>query len=885
MERRTIVVHTRLAGHMSRVAAARAGDVGLQIMTMDQLAARLAGGFIRPVDPAALHEAVKAAIAETDLGELERIKSLPGMVRATVETLAKVWRAGIALEERPGPARLCALASLEAAVLRRLPRAMLPPPALARAASSRLSHAPAVLGPIAVEGHSEMAPCWRGLLDRLAAMVPLVWVGGPRHVPSWLAATAITIRTSAPEQPALQLFSCANPLHEAIEAMRWARRLIAAGLARPADIAIASASPAELDDHILALRRETNLAVHFVHGVKAITQRDGQAVAALAEILLKGLSQERVRRLFRLLDGAPALAFLPRDWAQVLPADAPLTTLERWRQVLATRRPRWPDGVDHSAELLALLGWLAQGADGAAEMGERLLSGLARTLWRRALSEGPPAALPVTLAELRCDDHVEAEPAESILWCSAAALASAPRPFVWLIGLNSGRWPRAIAEDRLIPDHMIPLAELDPLPLTDADRRDFMTIKATAANEVALSFSRRDAEGRLIGRSPLIASMTSIYRARARTQGHAVSEADRLAARPAEFTATAIGQSGHLCWSDWYRPAVTAHDGLIGPGHRRIVKALARTQSASSLRVLLRDPIRFVWKYALGWREPELAEEPVSLEALAFGNLVHEVLREAVTALERAGGLARAGLPEIEAAIDSALAVAAERWEVEAPVPPPVTWRTARERARALAVRALSVPLDPLPAQRSWTEVPFGLSAEQAGGEGMVPWDPTRRVEVPATGLAINGYIDRLDIAGDGSAVRVIDYKSGKLAANQAAVGLKRGEELQRCLYAYAAKSLLNSPARVEAGLLFPRDGGGLFMLDDLERHLERLAEALAIACAGLLAGVALPGEGATLYNDLLFALPANAMNGYLPRKDSLFRERLGEATLIWSEP
>jgi hypothetical protein len=52
---------------------------------------------------------------------------------------------------------------------------------------------------------------------------------------------------------------------------------------------------------MLALRRETNLPVHFVHGVKAITGRDGQATAALAELLVKGLSQERVRRLFRLL--------------------------------------------------------------------------------------------------------------------------------------------------------------------------------------------------------------------------------------------------------------------------------------------------------------------------------------------------------------------------------------------------------------------------------------------------------------------------------------------------------------------------------------------------------------------------------------------------------
>jgi hypothetical protein len=41
--RRTIVVHTKLSGHMIRVAAARSGANGVQVMTMGQLAGRLAG--------------------------------------------------------------------------------------------------------------------------------------------------------------------------------------------------------------------------------------------------------------------------------------------------------------------------------------------------------------------------------------------------------------------------------------------------------------------------------------------------------------------------------------------------------------------------------------------------------------------------------------------------------------------------------------------------------------------------------------------------------------------------------------------------------------------------------------------------------------------------
>ena len=119
--RRTIVVHTRLAGHNARVEAARANANGVQILTMDLVASRLAGGFIQPIDPDALQDAVKMALASASLGELEDIKQLPGMVRAAVDTLDKVWHANISAHKNQ---RLEALSTLEQAVLRRLPASM-----------------------------------------------------------------------------------------------------------------------------------------------------------------------------------------------------------------------------------------------------------------------------------------------------------------------------------------------------------------------------------------------------------------------------------------------------------------------------------------------------------------------------------------------------------------------------------------------------------------------------------------------------------------------------------------------------------------------------------------------------------------------------------------
>jgi len=423
----------------------------------------------------------------------------------------------------------------------------------------------------------------------------------------------------------------------------------------------------------MALSRDADFPIHFVHGIKAVTCRDGQTAAALAETMVKGLSQERVRRLFSLLNTSPALPGLPRDWVRVLPTDAPLTTVERWEQAFAQAEPAdWPDGVDRSALVLDILRLLAKGPASAAEVGEKLLAKLPLNLWRRALKEGPPEALPVTLTELRMDDGLE--PAAHVIWTSAISLASAPRPYVRLLALNTGRWPRSISEDRLIPDHIIPIETLDPLPVADGDRRDYRTIIATARS-VTVSYSRRDVEGRQLGRSPLIGDLEAIYLNFGRTPEHAASETDRLLACPSEFSKLPIAISGLDCWRAWQRKELTPHDGLLGNNHSRFAKLFAQPLSATSLKLLLRDPIRYVWQYALGWREPEEADEPLMLDPMAFGNFVHDVLQQAVASLEAGDGLVKATEKQIEVATGNAVNTVAKSWEAEQPVPPPVIWK------------------------------------------------------------------------------------------------------------------------------------------------------------------------------------------------------------------
>lgn len=881
--RRTVVVHTILAGHVVRVHVARRNEAGVQVMTMGKLAARLAGGLLQPVDLNVLTEVVSDALPGVDMGELEPIKDLPGMPAAVSATFDKAWRAEIDLS-KVGHPRTDALASLEQAVVQRLPASMKRPRDLVEMALRRIGHAPAVIGSLEVQGHSEMSPCWRSLLIALAGTIPVLWIAGPRHVPDWLKGTKVEVLTAPATEPQPEVFSCANQLHEVGEAFRWTRSLLAKGVSA-SDIAIVAASPDDYDDHVFSTARDANFPIHFVHGVKALTTADGQAAAALAEVLTKGLSQERVRRLLSLLQRGP-LRDLSVRWMRLLPADAPLTSAERWERVLRQADDAdWPDGKNRTADVMEVIRLLDRGVEAAELAGETLLSGVQWSIWRRALRDGPAQALPVTLTGLRIEDGIE--PAANVIWTSAIALASSPRPHVWLLGLNAGRWPRRISEDRLIPDHVLPIEQLDPLPVADGDKRDIKTIVSTAQS-VAISFSRRDAEGRMLGRSPLISDIPTpeTYLDRAGTPEHAFSESDRLLARPSEFSKLPIAVSGLACWRDWHRNEITTHDGLIAPAHARLTKLLERPLSATSLKMLLRDPIRFVWRYGLGWKAPEDADEPLTLDPNAFGTFVHAVLRDAVEQLEGDGGVSEADEARSEAALADARERAVALWENVQPVPPDVIWHSTTARGHALAAAALAYGLEPLPKQKTWCEIPFGKADPNDNGRDL-PWSLGAPVEIPGTGLLIEGQIDRLDLAGDGSRARVIDYKTGKVGKKMDEVVIKGGAELQRCLYAFAVKTLLGGGVNIEASLLYPNAPEGdqaLFPLADLDGALAQVSSAAVASRDALLAGVAPPGEDAASdYNDHAFALPANA--GYLARKLPLALTALGPAAAVWEQP
>lgn len=888
IERHTSLVSSRLARNHSLLEAARAQAHGRQILSPAQAAARLAGGFLQAIDREALKEVLHEVLKDEalDLGELNAIRDLPGMVRAAARTLGRAWAAGIdltSLANESGKQRLTDLVRLETAVCERLPVTMHRSIELVDLATDRIDRAPAILGPITLTGIPDLDPVWRPFLTTLAEVVPVLWQLEHFDPPSWLEGTKIKITTNVAAAPDTIRVACANPRHEALEALRWARELIATGAARPEEIAISAPATEDWDGHFATIAADANLPVAFAGGRPALSTRDGQAAAALAEVTLKGLGQIRMRRLLSLVRGmTSATAKIPSTWHRIVPRDAPLLQAARWRQLIENTS-EWPEGESFEAELSHLIETLDHGIDAADEIGETILSGRALAIWRRALQEGPARALDVSLSVIRVDEDLDSNCA--IIWCSAADLAACPRPFVRLLGLTSCGWPRTESEDPLLPAHVVDPAMLDPVPVPERDRRDFQTICRATSRQLVFSRVRRDADGRQTGESPLfrlVGIEAEAYLRRERVPEQATSEADRLLARPDEFGRSARSTSAVSCWRNWHIPELTPHDGLVRADHPVIRRALSGPFSATGLRKLARDPLGYVWTYAFRWDAPAEDDEPLFLDPMQFGALAHRAMELALTELEGAGGFTGADLSQINAAVETAVALAGEEREATQPIPPRLIWNHQLAEVSQLALVALTWEEQALRGQRSFAEVPFGRRYRDVRPASELPWNPEQEVRVPDTDLTIAGVIDRFDVSVDGAQARVTDYKTGKIPKVE--IVLNGGAELQRCLYAYAVQALIEGDVEVAARLLYPRDEGRLFDLEDPRAILDTVAKYILAARDNLVAGNALIGieSGERDDNPLTFALPGNAKEIYFEVKRSATDQRLAPLPELW---
>jgi hypothetical protein len=869
---------------MERLIASRERAHGRQIVTPSGLAARLAGGFHSEADRQQLSTAIGLGMAQLSFQELEPLKEMPGAVPAIAETLRKVWAADVLLKElAPQSKRIADIARIEAFVRANLPHGALIPPDLRSAALGKVQFASQAIGPLTIKNVVAIDRCWQPLFKALVERVPIKCLPprGTSFNSGWLDGLAISMQIEPEFTPVENIEVCANPQHEVVEALRWARELVVSGHAVPQEIAITACSIGDWDDEFRVLAPESHLPIAFIQGHGALSTYAGQQAAALAEILLSGLSHDRVVRGLRLLTSdCPALKQLPKDWYKMLPKDAPLLRRRHWDEVLSTIAEK--QQIDLRPVLGTVLDFLERGILDSQEIpkvGEELLKGPALALWRRALVDGPPAALQSTLKELRVPD--DNDPAGCIVWGPANAIVGAPRSFVRMLGLTSRHWPRRAAEDSLLPSHVINSKLLQPISLSDQDRDAFFALRGSA-QQITYSRSRRDREGRLMGPSSLLpAGISSEPVSRTRVPQHAFSECDRLLARRSEFATTDQGQSARACDHDWRSTNITAHDGLLTENHPAVINAMQRAYSSTALVKFVTDPIGFIWSYALNWKAPDPAsvEEPLTLDRRTFGNLVHQILSTTVGMLEANGGLRNASADVItETAATAAISVRGA-WEIYTPVPPLRAWEQTLRRASTIAVRALTWPLAPFDKQETFVEIDFGGYRTSESSL----WNTETPVVIEDLGLQIAGRIDRIDVDGSRTRARVIDYKTG--ACPKEDPGLDGGAGLQRSVYALAVRSLLPSVQEISAALLYPGDVSAMFVVKNLDCDIDEVKRLIRLAQANLLSGRGVFGAGAESdYNDLAFAFPAASKYVYFPRKRDSRNALVGELSQLWGD-
>jgi hypothetical protein len=800
------------------------------------------------------------------------------MPRAVLQSLDAAWRADVDLSSLPRDiGRFVDLHLIEVRIREKLPLSRKLPRQLRDDAFARASLARGLLGPVTLAGFVDVDPVWRPLVNEIARFTDVVWDMPSQSEHGWFKGAVRHRPIASPAQTVAEV--SADPKSEVIEALRWLRQLLASGDVKAEDVAIAATTTVDWDDHFLVYAQTAGLPLHFSHGVPAVSTPEGQACAALADILANGLTQERFWRLIRRLPRRPFLSTLPEDWFAGIPRQAGLKTLEQWRAALAAARPDRTSGDRAEQVLLPLLELLARGPEAGHAAARLLFSGATLMMWEEALRSAPPHAIALSLQALRVSDG--RDPANNAVWCPASHLAASPRPFTRLLGLTSRSWPRSENDDPLIPDHLLQRRTLRPLTMTERDRLHFEVIRSGTRDALVLSRAQRNAKGSLLLPSSFWPK-DEIARKRDRVPEHAFNEPDRLLARPRDAAQLPHVRQTQLCWRNWHQAALTAHDGLITADHPAVLASVARTQSTTSLQRLLRDPLGFVWRYALGWYPIRMQQEPLQLDPISFGELVHELISGTITRLEPRPGFTRASAAQVEAAIAATSATIQASWPLQRSVPPPLLWRhTLEEAARRIALGLTSD--NPTQADtRSWSEVPFGQDKPLAGEW---PWDASVTVPIPEAGLVYGGRIDRLDIRASGDGAQITDYKSIAAPPKAQRIALGQGRELQRVLYAMAVRTLLPEVRKIVARLIYLADNPAPFELrgEQLEKAIGDATSYLTAAVAILRGGRIAPRwEEEDFYSDMLLALPADHQS-YRRRKAAEFRSASQKLSKLWN--
>ncbi len=434
------------------------------------------------------------------------------------------------------------------------------------------------------------------------------------------------------------------------------------------------------------------------------------------------------------------------------------------------------------------------------------------------------------------------------------------RPYTFVVGMDSGRFPGSAMEDPLLLDRERWRLGRGELPLsrdrTAEARFNFAQLFARLRGTLTLSYSRWDpAEARELAPAPELLQALRL-REGDRTlnfehlEAHLGASESRL---PRVELATDVDEG-----DVWLRTLATADgrllDGLdaVGRAYPRLGLGMAaaeglrrdrasvhtgflgthtpplsyqelagHTFSASGLGSLGACPRRFLFSHVMRARPPDDPEFDAHrwLNPLERGSLLHSVYQHTLE-MARERGLDPGDEDFLALALSLVEDEGARRlWHVPTPSQAVHEWEMAalRDDARSFVEMIRS---DPPP----WIalEMPFGMAD-----------DPTA-IDAGGRPARVRGYIDRLD--DHGAELRVVDYKTGTDFRYGGKSGIYAGgRRVQHVIYTLAAAAVLD---RTVSGMEyhFPTRRG---------ENRVRAFETEALSTGGLLVATLLEGVAA----------------------------------------
>lgn len=674
----------------------------------------------------------------------------------------------------------------------------------------------------------------------------------------------------------IAIFAASSPLHEIKEVLR---RCVAAGLHWD-EVEIIATDADVYGCALDSLARRLNIPVSYAVGLPASRTRPGRVVSAYLRWIQEDFNDEIIRSLLESGDIVPDGEFRTSNGVSLARTLRKLRIgwgRDRYLEHIdaAERKAFTQLNVDEEEseenqrrielleDLAALRSLFAPVLAATPALPNRLQRGTAR-ISPAALANGVAVILQYAVSDHDVDriareriqarvERVRATLARELSFESAIAVlrerlevkvpavgAAGPAPWsssprhlhltdiahggftgrraTFIVGLDSGRFPRATVRDPLLTDH--DRLQVAPALITSAERVAeaqfrFNSLFARLRGEVTLSYSAYDTvEGRKLGPAAVVLDAFRVKTGdpganyedlRAATQQVATAVARREASLDADdvwlsmmsedgviraaqhVVRNAFGGLDRGLYARQQRQSrvVNAHHGLVSARDSLDPRINSDIVSPSRLESLGTCGLRYFYRYVLGIRPPDIPEfDPeVWLDPRNRGSLLHEVYELALRDARSRGVEVLSS--DFEAMALDHLKLACFKWR--GLVPPPSATVFERECAELRADVSAFCSMCREDGAR-WVELELSFGSEEK-----------QPVLVPLLGgrIKLQGRIDRVDETADNELV-VIDYKTGS-AAPYKGVSFDGGRRLQHYLYAVAVEQLLGRKvARME---------------------------------------------------------------------------------------